>query len=91
MGGSPVNAGLPTHTRQKIKTYDKICVFQKARRPQRIVHPHCNAHDTLCCKAGLENENCRKAERHENKNGMGLYNIRLEVLVYLATDKRTHA
>lgn len=38
--------------------------------------PHCNIHDTLCGKAGLEKDDCRKAEQHENKNGMGLYNIR---------------
>ncbi|WP_139259980.1 hypothetical protein [Chryseobacterium vrystaatense] len=63
-GGSPASAELPAHTRQKIN-YDKLCVFLKARRPQWIVHPHCNAHYTLCCKAGLEKENCRLAERHE--------------------------
>ncbi len=41
-------------------------------------------HDTLCCKAGLEKDDCRKTEQHENKNGMRLYNIRTEVLVYHA-------
>ncbi|MDH6251040.1 hypothetical protein M2347_000767 [Chryseobacterium sp. H1D6B] len=48
-------------------------------------------HHTVCGKAGLEKDDCRKAERHKIKNGMGLYNIRSEVLVYPATDKRAHA
>jgi hypothetical protein len=65
--------------------------FSKARKPQWIVHPIVPYHDTLCGKAGLEKDDCRKAEQHENKNGMRLYNIRLEVLVYHATDKRAHA
>ncbi|UKB82349.1 hypothetical protein LF887_15195 [Chryseobacterium sp. MEBOG06] len=84
MGGSLSNAGLPTHTRQKIKTYDKICVFQKARRPQRIVHPIVTRHDTLCDKAGLEKEDCRKAEQHEIKTAWDSTISVIEVLVYLA-------
>lgn len=53
--------------KQEKKNYDGICVFQKALRPQWIVHPIVTRHDTLCGKAGLEKDNCRKAELHENK------------------------
>ncbi|MFP3597862.1 hypothetical protein SB679_14140 [Chryseobacterium sp. SIMBA_029] len=57
------------------KKYDRICVFIKARKPQWIVHPIVIYHDTVCGKAGLGKDNCRKAELHKIKNGMGLYNI----------------
>jgi hypothetical protein len=49
------------------KKYDRICVFIKARKPQWIVHPIVTYHDTVCGKAGLEKDNCRKAEQHKIK------------------------
>ncbi|WP_300685382.1 hypothetical protein [Chryseobacterium sp.] len=84
MVGSPSNAGLPTHTRQKIKTYDKICVFQKARRPQRIVHPIVTRHDTLCDKAGLEKMIVEKLNSMKIKTAWDSTISVIEVLVYLA-------
>jgi hypothetical protein len=56
--------------------------FSKARKPQWIVHPIVTCHDTVCDKAGLENDDCRKAEQHEIKNGMDSTISVLEVLVY---------
>ncbi|KFF10370.1 hypothetical protein IW15_20285 [Chryseobacterium soli] len=73
------------------KKYDRICVFIKARKPQWIVHPIVTSHDTVCGKAGLEKDNCRKAEQHKIKTAWDSTISALRYWYTLHTDKRAHA